>query len=192
MCGKALRHCWRLLVCCAPISTLIVTQLSGHDRQSTPESTSGKTSAQLAQLVPEPVSRGRRSRPDSCTSVFSRFPDAIESTFCCSKPGRAGPSRTVGRRRKFEQRQMTGSADWFVYILECADGSLYTGIARDLDARIKIHNDGAGAKYTRGRLPVKLIYSEAAHNRSSALRREHEIKQWPRQSKLALSAEQPI
>jgi len=86
---------------------------------------------------------------------------------------------------------MTESADWFVYILECADGSLYTGIARDLDARIQIHNEGTGAKYTRGRLPVKLIYSEASTNRSSALRREHEIKQLPRQSKLALSGARP-
>ena len=83
---------------------------------------------------------------------------------------------------------MNEAADWFVYILECADGSLYTGITRDLDARIKIHNDGTGAKYTRGRLPVKLIYSEATENRSSASRREHEIKQLTRASKFALSS----
>jgi predicted GIY-YIG superfamily endonuclease len=81
---------------------------------------------------------------------------------------------------------MTGSPDWFIYIVECADSSLYTGIARDLDARIKVHNDGLGAKYTRGRLPVKLIYSEATESRSSALRREYEIKQLPRHAKLAL------
>ena len=81
---------------------------------------------------------------------------------------------------------MTVPTDWFVYILECADGSLYTGIARDLDARIKTHNEGTGAKYTRGRLPVKLVYREVAKNRSSASQREHEIKQMPRQSKLAL------
>jgi predicted GIY-YIG superfamily endonuclease len=87
---------------------------------------------------------------------------------------------------------MTTAADWFVYMLECADGSLYTGIARDLDARVRIHNDGTGAKYTRGRLPVKLIYSETTDSRSSALRREHEIKQLPRQSKLALSGVQLI
>jgi len=85
---------------------------------------------------------------------------------------------------------MNGSTDWFVYILECADGSLYTGIARDLDARIKTHNDGTGAKYTRGRLPVTLIYSEATDNRSSALQREYEIKQLTRKSKLILSSTQ--
>jgi putative endonuclease len=71
-------------------------------------------------------------------------------------------------------------------MLKCADGSLYTGIARDLEARIKTHNEGTGAKYTRGRLPVKLVYSEVAENRSSAAQREHEIKQMPRQLKLAL------
>jgi len=87
---------------------------------------------------------------------------------------------------------MTETADWFVYMLECADGSLYTGIARDLDARVRIHNDGTGAKYTRGRRPVKLIYSETTDSRSSALRREHEIKQLPRHSKLALSGAQLI
>ena len=81
---------------------------------------------------------------------------------------------------------MTEPTDWFVYILKCADGSLYTGITRDLDARIKTHNDGTGAKYTRGRLPVKLVYSEVAENLSSASQREHAIKQLPRQSKLAL------
>jgi putative endonuclease len=81
---------------------------------------------------------------------------------------------------------VTVPTDWFVYILECADGSLYTGIARNLDDRIKTHNDGTGAKYTRGRLPVKLVYSETTDNRSSASQREHEIKQMPRHLKLAL------
>lgn len=87
---------------------------------------------------------------------------------------------------------MTAPTDWFVYMLECADGSLYTGIARDLDARIKTHNEGTGAKYTRGRLPVKLVYREVVKNRSSAAQREHEIKQLPRQSKLALLNSCPL
>ena len=86
---------------------------------------------------------------------------------------------------------MTETADWYVYILECADGSLYTGITRDLEARINIHNDGTGAKYTRGRLPVKLVYSEATDSRSSASQREHAIKQLSRQSKLNLLSFSP-
>ena len=77
-------------------------------------------------------------------------------------------------------------AGWHVYILECADGSLYTGIARNLDTRIAAHNHGTGAKYTRGRGPVKLLYQEPAADRSTALRREALLKQLSRAEKLQL------
>lgn len=79
-------------------------------------------------------------------------------------------------------------APWQVYILRCADGSLYTGIARDLERRVAEHNGagGAGASYTRSRRPVRLVYSEGADNRSAASRREYEIKQLSREDKLAL------
>jgi putative endonuclease len=63
---------------------------------------------------------------------------------------------------------------------------LYTGVAKDLPARIAAHNDGRGAKYTRPRLPVKLVYSEAAADRAAAQRREHAIKRLPRAAKRAL------
>ena len=79
-------------------------------------------------------------------------------------------------------------ADWQVYILRCADGSLYTGIARDAERRLDAHNQGKGAKYTRGRLPVELLYIEDSADKSAALRREHEIKQLPRSAKLSLVA----
>jgi putative endonuclease len=79
--------------------------------------------------------------------------------------------------------------DWQVYILECADGSLYTGIARDLESRIAAHNNGSGAKYTRGRGPVKLLYQESATNRSTALRREALLKRLSRSDKLELTRE---
>lgn len=75
---------------------------------------------------------------------------------------------------------------WHVYILECADGTLYTGISNDVGGRIEQHNRGRGAKYTRSRLPVVLIYTEAAGERSAALRREHEIKRLTRKAKRAL------
>jgi putative endonuclease len=78
------------------------------------------------------------------------------------------------------------SARWQVYILECADGSLYTGIARDLDSRIAAHNAGSGAKYTRGRRPVKLLYHETAADRGTALRREAALKKLSRADKLQL------
>jgi len=78
--------------------------------------------------------------------------------------------------------------DWHVYILRCGDGTLYTGIARDLAKRVAVHNSGKGAKYTARRLPVKLTYSEEAENRSAASKREYAIKQLSRSEKLALIA----
>jgi len=74
----------------------------------------------------------------------------------------------------------------FVYIVRCADGSLYTGYARDPHARLYLHNNGRGARYTAGRRPVKLVYSEACESRSDALKREYELKQWPRRRKQQL------
>jgi putative endonuclease len=81
--------------------------------------------------------------------------------------------------------------DWQVYIVECADGSLYTGIARDLESRISAHNNGNGAKYTRGRAPVKLMYHECAADRSAALRREALLKRLTRADKLKLTRQIP-
>jgi len=66
--------------------------------------------------------------------------------------------------------------EWHIYILRCADGTLYTGIATDVAARLATHNAGKGAKYTRGRLPVVLTYQEKAESHSAALKREHAIK----------------
>ena len=74
----------------------------------------------------------------------------------------------------------------FVYIVRCTDGSLYTGYARDPRARIRAHNAGRGARYTSGRRPVRLVYSEAFETLSEALKREYELKQWPRARKQAL------
>jgi putative endonuclease len=78
------------------------------------------------------------------------------------------------------------SQAWQVYILECGDGSLYTGITRDLEARVVTHNKGIGAKYTRGRLPVRLIYAEPAPDRAIATQREMAIKKLTRPHKLSL------
>ena len=75
---------------------------------------------------------------------------------------------------------------WCVYILECADGSLYTGITDDLQRRIKAHEGGKGAKYTRGRGPLKLRYQELLDSQSEALRREYQIKTMKRADKLQL------
>ena len=76
--------------------------------------------------------------------------------------------------------------EWIVYILECSDGTLYTGVTNNLEARIQKHEDGTGAKYTRGRGPFKMIFSEIHADRSSASKREAEIKRLDRTEKLAL------
>ena len=78
-------------------------------------------------------------------------------------------------------------SDWTVYMLRCADGSLYTGIAKDVVARVATHNAGRGAKYTKARRPVAMIWSETAACRSTASKREYAIKQLRRSEKLALS-----
>ena len=75
---------------------------------------------------------------------------------------------------------------YYVYLLRCADGTLYTGFTNDLARRLAANNAGRGAKYTRGRRPVELVYWESFSNKSSALRREYAIKQLPRRQKLTL------
>lgn len=75
---------------------------------------------------------------------------------------------------------------WHVYILECADGLLYTGSTIDIDRRVNEHNRKKGGGCTRARLPVKLVYKEPYPNRSEAQKREAQIKRWSRDKKLAL------
>jgi len=75
---------------------------------------------------------------------------------------------------------------WTCYLLRCADETLYCGITNDLEKRLAAHNAGEGAKYTRGRAPMKLIYQEVCTDKSAALKREIEIKRLSREKKLAL------
>ena len=77
-------------------------------------------------------------------------------------------------------------AAWFVYILECRDGTYYVGITTDIAARIKAHNAGRGARFTRGRGPVTLRYVEPQADKSLATKRELEIKTWRREKKASL------
>lgn len=76
--------------------------------------------------------------------------------------------------------------NYSVYMVCCADNSLYTGIAVDVEKRIEVHNSGKGAKYTRSRLPVSLVYKEEGFTKSEALKRELEIKDLTRKEKEAL------
>ena len=82
---------------------------------------------------------------------------------------------------------LMGDDSWHVYLAFCADGTLYTGIAKDVEARIELHNSGRGAKYTRSRRPVRLAYSERQQDRASAQRREQAIRRMSRQEKWTLT-----
>lgn len=76
--------------------------------------------------------------------------------------------------------------NWYVYILHCGDDTLYCGITPDIEKRLEQHRSGKGAKYTRGRGPLELVYSEICDSHSNALKREAAIKRMPRSEKLKL------
>ena len=80
-------------------------------------------------------------------------------------------------------------SNWYLYILRCGDGTLYTGITTDVEKRLEAHQTGKGAKYTRGRGPLQLVYREKCGTHSDALRRELKIKAMSRENKCKLIAE---
>jgi putative endonuclease len=75
---------------------------------------------------------------------------------------------------------------WYFYLLRCRGNSLYAGVTTDLEARLKKHNEGTGAKYTSSRRPVELVYSEKCDGSSEAKKREAEVKSWPKSRKESL------
>ena len=91
-----------------------------------------------------------------------------------------------GMRKKAKKAPKKRGEKWFVYILNCCDHSLYTGITKDVQRRFKTHSEGKGARYTRTRLPLKLVYQESCKTRVEALVRECAVKAFPRAKKLAL------
>lgn len=92
------------------------------------------------------------------------------------------------KKNKHTSRGKETSDKWSLYILECCDQTFYTGITNNLERRLKMHQDGKASKYTRTRRPVAMLYSETCGDRSSALIRECEVKEWPRAKKEALVA----
>lgn len=86
-----------------------------------------------------------------------------------------------------------GSDIWYVYIVCCGDGTLYTGITKDLEKRIEAHNSGkGGARYTRSRRPVQLVYSEQVESKSTAAKLEYQIKRLPLSKKERLVTSSPL
>jgi putative endonuclease len=85
-------------------------------------------------------------------------------------------------------KRKRGKREWSVYVLRCAGDTLYTGVAKDVGARIKQHQSGRGAAYTRTHLPVELVYREDGYTRSGALVREAAIKALPKRKKEGLAS----
>ena len=81
--------------------------------------------------------------------------------------------------------------NWFVYIIESSDSSYYTGITTDIERRFEQHLNGTGARFFSGRKPIKIVYSESGHSKTSAARREYEIKKLTRKEKLRLIGYMP-
>lgn len=92
----------------------------------------------------------------------------------------------VTSKKKTANSRLSEKARYFVYILLCGDGSLYTGITNNLERRFEAHKNGKGGHYTRSREVVKFVYTEEQPNRSLASKREAEIKSWSKEDKLAL------
>lgn len=85
-----------------------------------------------------------------------------------------------------KKRRSKRSEKWFLYILKCADESLYTGITKDIERRFKMHSEGKAARYTRTRRPLEIVYQEICRTRTDALVRECRVKALPKLKKLAL------
>lgn len=93
----------------------------------------------------------------------------------------------AGMRGKEQQKKRLRKKDaWGLYILRCGDGTFYTGIAKDIEKRFQAHSAGKGARYTRTRLPLQIVYQESCASRSAALIRECAVKALPRPKKEAL------
>jgi len=94
----------------------------------------------------------------------------------------------LAKKKKTSRCKKKTPGDWSLYILRCCDGSFYTGITNDLARRFKMHQAGKASRYTRSHGPVEMLYSEPCGDRSSALIRECEVKEWPRPKKERLIA----
>lgn len=96
--------------------------------------------------------------------------------------------KNARRTEKKASRKVKAADLWYLYLLRCGDGSLYTGVTNNLERRLKMHQAGKASRYTRTHSPVAMVYSETCGDRSSALIRECEVKEWPRTKKELLVA----
>ncbi len=96
------------------------------------------------------------------------------------------------RVKEFRRRKRIPKDPWVLYILKCSDGTLYTGIAKDLQKRFQAHSSGKGAKYTRTRRPLEIMYQENCKSRTQALVREYAVKSLSRKKKETLIISGPV
>jgi predicted GIY-YIG superfamily endonuclease len=94
--------------------------------------------------------------------------------------------RMAEKEKAVRSKKRQAGKKWFLYILQCGDGSLYTGITNDLDRRFEMHSKGRGAKYTRSRRPLTMVYSEKCRNKVAAMVRECAVKAYPKKKKAEL------
>lgn len=92
----------------------------------------------------------------------------------------------MDKEKKSRKRKKTSEVPWSLYLLECGDGSLYTGVTNNLERRLKMHAAGKASRYTRTHLPVTLRYQEPCGTRAQALIREYQVKSFPKKKKEAL------
>lgn len=112
---------------------------------------------------------------------------AIRTSKAAKAAKAAKPAKPARPARPASPAKPRSSTVWFVYIVRCSDSTLYTGIATDLERRIAVHNRGKGAKYTRSRRPVELVWFARARSRSTAQRREAAIKRLSAREKKELA-----
>src|SRR5574338_1244368 len=123
-----------------------------------------------------------------CVRVSDASP-AHSRRFAAPEARRFGRKRDDPSERAYPESQVAKAvSSWCVYVLRCGDGTLYTGVTNDPERRLRQHSDGTGARYTRSRLPVTIVYQETAADRGTALRREVALKRLSRMEKLALIA----
>ncbi len=103
-----------------------------------------------------------------------------------------GRKKATAENRRGPATRGKSPGKWSLYILKCCDGSFYTGITNNLERRFKMHQTGKASRYTRARGPVEILYSEKCGDRSSALIRECEVKEWPRIKKEKMIAGEKV
>ena len=148
--------------------------------------------ARLCDAIPVAPLRHRASADSSAKALWTDFARALWRARSLLRALRSKAFKAAAECREQRDRgqlrlfQQTARGFWFVYVVRCRDGSLYTGITLDIRQRIAEHSRGQGSKYVRSRLPVRIVYAEKYTSKSKALKREYEIKCWSRLQKLVL------